>query len=325
MELESDNVQPLESQEDPPLDPAEQPPVVDEPIVAVAPSIGERVATAWSTIRNVFGLAREYQAQPTRVPTSDVFPVAQEVPSIMETISPYPNLSSFRFAHMWSSISRYSKSIQERTLELFLRPDFLKSEFDGVDMKKLEEKVLDGSVPWGDSKQGWRNETVTIKIPLSGKKNVGLGEKEKTEGVPFKVEKFWHRPIIPVIKSILTSNEALGFHYEPFKQTWCRPEFPETPVRVYDELFTGDAWLKEHESVKQLELPADEPDIYPRAIAGIMLWSDATHVAEFGQQSVWPIYLALGNQSKYERARSGSHAMHHIAYLPSVSVSSIVR
>lgn len=320
MELGLENEQAMDNPEDLPSQTAVQPPIVDEPIVATITSIGERVSQAWSTLTNVFGLKREYQKKPTRVPTSDVFPIAQELPSVTEIISPYPNLSSFRYAHLFSSIAHHSKTLENKVLELFLRPDFLKTELTGVNFDALKERVLAGSVPWGDSDQGWRNGTVKINVPLSGRNNVGLGESERTEGVAFQTDKFWHRPIVPVLKSILTSNEAQGFHYEPFKQTWSRPESTDTPVRVYDELFTGDAWLEEHERVQQLELPPDEPDIYPRAIAGIMLWSDSTHVAQFGQQSVWPIYMTLGNQSKYERASSGSHALHHMGYLPSVSI-----
>lgn len=52
-----------------------------------------------------------------------------------------------------------------------------------------------------------------------------------------------------------------------------------------------------------------------------MFWSDSTHLAEFGQAKLWPIYMAFGNQSKYERAKPGNRALLHLAYLPSVRVS----
>ncbi|KAL4247850.1 hypothetical protein ABKN59_007538 [Abortiporus biennis] len=47
-----------------------------------------------------------------------------------------------------------------------------------------------------------------------------------------------------------------------------------------------------------------------------MLYSDSTHLAVFGTTSLWPVYLSFGNQSKYERAKTTSNALHHIAYLP---------
>ena len=36
-----------------------------------------------------------------------------------------------------------------------------------------------------------------------------------------------------------------------------------------------------------------------RVIAGLMFWSDATYLAQFGNASAWPVYLFFGNQSKY--------------------------
>ena len=92
-------------------------------------------------------------------------------------------------------------------------------------------------------------------------------------------------------------------------------------MRVYDELYTADMWLGEHEKVQNIELPFGEPDDYPRAIAALMFWSDSTHLAEFGQAKAWPIYLALGNQSKYERTKPGALALHLIGFLPSVSMN----
>ncbi|KAE9385432.1 hypothetical protein BT96DRAFT_949848 [Gymnopus androsaceus JB14] len=53
-------------------------------------------------------------------------------------------------------------------------------------------------------------------------------------------------------------------------------------------------------------------------IAWIQLWSDSTHLAEFGTASLWPIYLYFGNLSKYTQGKSKSHAAHHLAYIPSL-------
>ena len=50
-----------------------------------------------------------------------------------------------------------------------------------------------------------------------------------------------------------------------------------------------------------------------------MLWSDSTHLANFGSASVWPLYLYFGNLSKYFRGKPGSGASNHITYIPSVS------
>ncbi|KII83440.1 hypothetical protein PLICRDRAFT_58395 [Plicaturopsis crispa FD-325 SS-3] len=46
-----------------------------------------------------------------------------------------------------------------------------------------------------------------------------------------------------------------------------------------------------------------------------MFWSDATHVAQFGQSKLWPVYGYFGNQSKYTRCKPSSRAAHHVAFV----------
>ncbi|THG93149.1 hypothetical protein EW026_g8011 [Hermanssonia centrifuga] len=53
-------------------------------------------------------------------------------------------------------------------------------------------------------------------------------------------------------------------------------------------------------------------------VAAIMLWSDSTHLAQFGNASLWPIYAFFGNQSKYVRGKPTEFAAQHMAYIPSL-------
>lgn len=55
-------------------------------------------------------------------------------------------------------------------------------------------------------------------------------------------------------------------------------------------------------------------------VAAIMLWSDSTHLASFGNAALWPVYMFIGNQSKYARAKPSSFAAHHLAYIPKVCI-----
>ncbi|KAH9919802.1 uncharacterized protein B0H18DRAFT_936945 [Fomitopsis serialis] len=59
----------------------------------------------------------------------------------------------------------------------------------------------------------------------------------------------------------------------------------------------------------------------------MMLWSDATHLATFGDAKAWPVYVFFGNLSKYVRRRTSSLSCHHVAYIPSLpdSVRSFIR
>jgi hypothetical protein len=56
-----------------------------------------------------------------------------------------------------------------------------------------------------------------------------------------------------------------------------------------------------------------------KVVAALMFWSDSTHLTNFGNAKLWPIYMLFENLSKYIRAKSNSGAEHHVAYIPSVS------
>ncbi len=58
-----------------------------------------------------------------------------------------------------------------------------------------------------------------------------------------------------------------------------------------------------------------------RKLLAMMISSDATMLTNFGTAKGWPIYLMLGNLSKYIRAQPDSGAMHHLSYIPSVCIA----
>ncbi|KAF8585299.1 hypothetical protein K439DRAFT_1646644 [Ramaria rubella] len=49
-----------------------------------------------------------------------------------------------------------------------------------------------------------------------------------------------------------------------------------------------------------------------------MIWSDSTHLAQFGMAHIWPIYVFPGNMVNWFRARPNSHSCEHWAYIPSL-------
>ncbi|KAF9261819.1 hypothetical protein L218DRAFT_961064 [Marasmius fiardii PR-910] len=54
-------------------------------------------------------------------------------------------------------------------------------------------------------------------------------------------------------------------------------------------------------------------------IAAYMLWSNATHVTQFGQSKLWPVYLFFGNQTKYDCVKPSEQSAHHIGFIPSAT------
>ncbi|KAJ3486185.1 hypothetical protein NLI96_g4423 [Meripilus lineatus] len=105
---------------------------------------------------------------------------------------------------------------------------------------------------------------------------------------------------------------AQYFHLTPFKK--FRRLSSGVLERVWDELYSSDAWLEEHDRLQRLP----SSDGLEKVIVGLMFWSDATHLAQFGTAKAWPIYLAFGNLSKYLRGQSRTDVAHHVAYLPSL-------
>lgn len=63
--------------------------------------------------------------------------------------------------------------------------------------------------------------------------------------------------------------------------------------------------------------PGDADNI-EYTVAPLMMWSDSTHLTNFGTASLWPIYMFFGWLSKYARGKPSAFAAHHLAYIPSV-------
>ena len=88
--------------------------------------------------------------------------------------------------------------------------------------------------------------------------------------------------------------------------------------QLYDELYTSDAWNEAHDELQKQR--RDDGCKLEKVIAGLMFWSDATHLAQFGSASAWPVYLFFGNQSKYLRLCPTSGACHPVAFIPTVGL-----
>lgn len=132
---------------------------------------------------------------------------------------------------------------------------------------------------------------------------------------PFKVPGLHHRSIVDVIKATFGAVAALPFHLTPFKRIHVNSDGKET--RIYDEVYTSEAFEEAHDKLQKR--PAEPGCKLEKVIAGLMFWSDSTHLTNFGTASVWPLYMYYANLSKYIRAKPNSGACHHMAYIPYVS------
>jgi len=235
--------------------------------------------------------------------------------------APLSNATSFRLLNWF-----YGGSSQKSQADLAsLVEDVLKShDYSQEDVKNFkfnhETSLLDSL---DESTTPFTNENIwktsTVKIPLPCEKTKFRSEADAPK---LRVRNIRHRNLVQVLRTAVKDESAKLYHYTPFKMYWRRTPNSE-PERVISELYTADAFWEEHEKIAKLPLclPNDSPGPKPieNAVLALMIWSDSTHLSSFGDASMWPTYLYIGNQSKYPRGKPSERSAHHIAYIPSVS------
>ena len=160
---------------------------------------------------------------------------------------------------------------------------------------------------------GWKEGSVRIRVPCTGKRQ------KEDEAPEFVVNGILYRDIVEVVTTELEDPDAFkNIHTTPYEEWWY-PRPDGDPVRVYSETYNSDAMLQADKEMRDNLGAAHEPeDDLETFIVSALLYSDSTHLASFGTASLWPIYLFLGNISKYIRSKPTSFSAHHIAYIPTV-------
>ncbi|KAG9121530.1 hypothetical protein FRC07_002469 [Ceratobasidium sp. 392] len=253
--------------------------------------------------------------------------------TLLDIIYPFPNTSTFRLAH-WFITGSNAKSQDERTRlisDVILAPGFSPEHFKGVNLRTMDKLIdaLDSVVvddqsnlPPHATGDGWRSHELKISVPRASR----AGARARTQAAIFSesFDEFGEvidipglrtRSLVNVIRThfSLPSSESVGpLHYLPYQHYWQHGT--DSLERIYDELYTGNAWLQEHERLQNSPpVPGCQLE---RAIVAMMFSSDATHIGQFGQSYLWPIYLYFGNNSKWDRRRLSSRICEHIAYIP---------
>ena len=235
---------------------------------------------------------------------------------INSLFAPFKNSTIFRLMNWYHSgsgemsVSRLNSLVRD-----VINPsDFQKEHLENFSAKRelecLDEED-DTSYPFSNENV-WKVSTVTIPLPAEGVKHAS--EKAPVLEVPG----VHHQKLVEVITTGFQDEAAEKFHNVPHHLYW-KPTPESEPERVITKLFNSDAFINEYKELLRNLPPSSGPYI-ETAIAAIMLWSDSTHLAEFGTASLWPIYLFFGNLSKYFRARPSDFAAHHVAYIPTIFI-----
>ena len=318
------------------------------------PRVQLLVRPTYSQTRDMFGLSRSYKGVPSSIPDNPgalsyipgySHPKPHKEPrGIEQIISPYPNLSSFLLDHyFWTTNMTKSRNDRDALQALITHKDFKPDDVGDVRFRQIEEELRGRSSrnSW-EQQRGWRTSEIHIGIPTGEKQTAPIRRENAAhqarlrnapcpppskqaglDGFPVSVGNFHHRSICEVIRETFSLDPATrSFHYHPYEKMYHSPVNSTLPTeRVYDELYTSDAWIREDAKIQTIKLNQFAPECnLPRAIVAMMLWSDETVLNPFGQNKAWPVYLFFGNQPKQERSAPTAGGGRHLAYLPDVSV-----
>ena len=308
----------------------------DEPTVTTAtqptptlPRIRLIVRDTMQTMANIFGLWREYLHRPSHDPDHFVPLDSLAAPPHHVHVSqdpgdsqsdeedapklPLSNASVDILLH-WQNSGSGAKSHAEldRLVDFLHHPDFSINDLPKNFRAARENRKRDQLEEKSPHLKGFQEASVKIEVP-SGDKN--------TRSQFIDIPGLHFRKLTTIIQAAFMSPLASKFHYSPFRLFHKCPNSGEEQ-RVFSELYNSDAFLKGHDLVQRAALPPDDPNCKrEKVVAALMFWSDATHLANFGTAKLWPIYMFLGNLSKYIRSEPSSQACYHLAYIPSLSDS----
>ncbi len=275
------------------------------------------------TALNSFGIWRDYPDRPTTDPDTSLTledmsnrqsPASLFVnPAPLDHRPPYwPFTNPTIHAIMtWVNNGKTAKSESETTnfvQNVILSPTFNPDDLVGFDAHR-ENQRFNKAISEPAFKTQFTTTSVEILVP-SGRPRV--------EAAKYQVPGLLHRKLTDVISEAFNDRLAHLLHYSPFKL--FQKDSIGDDERIYGEIYTSNAFLEETENVRR-HSPTDPDDLQckrEKVVAALMFSSDSTHLTNFGNAKAWPVYLMLGNLSKYIRAQPSSGAMHHLAYIPSV-------
>ncbi|KAH9855280.1 hypothetical protein C2E23DRAFT_724903 [Lenzites betulinus] len=223
----------------------------------------------------------------------------------------------------WFHDSSLTKSKQDFNdlIDLLSSQGFSITDIHGVRAEGLQKKIDTYDHPRGtfSAEDGWLESSVEIPLPKSKTSHAS------EEAAPtFQVNGVFHRRLAPMIRAAAEDTRfASQYHWIPHKRYWLPralrrglAQGKPRAYRVFTDMYNSNAANCEFEKIRaQPRNPADSADV-EYAMFELMLWSDATHLTQFGSASLWPIYLYLGNLSKYIRGMPTEFAAHHLAYIP---------
>ena len=253
------------------------------------------------------------------VPHEDNFtrPV-ETILHVSNPFHPYPNETSLLLGDWyWNEGHQKSQSSFRKLLDIIGHPEYCPEDVQNTNWMAIDRKLGSSSIgdetgtdcEWLDVNSGWKKSDIRICIPFHCRTG-NPGSKE------YVVNDFHYRSLVEIIReNISNPTHHRLFHYEPYELHWHLPH-KTRDVRVYGELYASESFLAAHRQLQD-SLPENGCTL-PRRIIGLMFWSDATHLTVFGMAKLWPLYVYMGNESKYMHCWPLSNLCSHAAYFRTV-------
>jgi hypothetical protein len=290
-------------------------------------NIYSRVGKLLKSTQNTFGLFWQYHAtrfldhNPNEnITRDDLMDTSLGTFYPADSYHPYPNQSSFLLGEWyWSGGLKKTQSGFRDLIKIVGHPNFQPEDVSGTNWRLIDAQLSgdrsgnpSNEEDWEDEEDNgdWVKTPIKIKVPFH-KRSLHPGQKE------FNVGALHHRKLVSVVKEkIMRLSSHPHLHFEPYELFW-QPTETSKPVKVYGEHYTSEAFIEAHRDLQ--ESPREPGCDLPRVVVGLMFASDGTQLNAFSTAKLWPVYLAMGNESKDRRSKPSCQAFEHVAYLETVS------
>ena len=233
---------------------------------------------------------------------------------------PFPNFSTAMYmAAYFSRMDTKSKAHTTTLAKITQHPKFQWEELKffnvHVENVQLDNYLKHGTHPF-QTQNGWQEATIYIHLPVENQPFRSEGD---TEMLP--IYGLYHHRITNIVRSVCMSMATASFHFTPFSMHWIPDsDKPHEHERVYTDTYMSDSMIQAQTDINAI--PHAEGDTKECVVLSLMLASDSTQLTSFGSASVWPVYVMFANQPKQDRVQPSCHVVHHLAYMPSVSIAS---
>ncbi|TBU23843.1 hypothetical protein BD311DRAFT_703164 [Dichomitus squalens] len=219
------------------------------------------------------------------------------------------------------SVTKSGAELQRLVDDIILDDRFKKEDLVGFNVDREQRRLDEHQATGGafSANDGWREASVLLHLPKPG-----LQQEDEELTPAFLVDKIWIRSLLDVVKTGFRDISARKYHWFPHRlfRTRATPEDPNAkPERLFTDVYNSDAMIREHEEVQKRPRNPEDPADVEYVVGGIIVYSDSTHLTNFGTASLWPIYAFFANLSKYLRFKPSMFAAHHLAYIPSLPAS----